>query len=333
MFEATFNGDGYYQSQLLIMLQLPTREVLRNKSPLELLVAPAYGIHYLDMSNGIPSEQYLLSHQWKKVKIPIAPKREVSSTGVLGFRRQYGMKSIGASTINKQIGNTLMRCAIEYHPPNCPWEKAQIVVMLSRTHRACDTIIVGPKQAAIEHMYQLLCVGSQWTEYVETILRKLTVNADQTEDDTDSSSAIDYPTIFPYRTCDIPLPRDNSGFVYLLISIRDFDRTYVGETTNIVRRLQNHNSGYGARGTTDPIYRPYFVAGYICGLGDFTKKERQALERRWQQYNLWMLSGGRTDVQTRINQGQRVVDDYNLNKPKELHITFIKTVNNNVVGG
>jgi len=334
MFEATFNGDGYYQSQLLIMLRLPTAEEIRKKSPLALFVAPAHGINGLDVSNGIPSEQDLLSHQWKPVKIPIAPKREVSSTGVLGFRRQYAMKTVGASTINKQIGNTLMRCAIEFNPSSCPWEKAQVVVMLSRTRRAGDTIIVGPKQAAIEHMFELLCISNQWTEYVETILRKLTVNSDATDDDTDSSSTIDYPTIFPYRTCDIPLPRDNSGYVYLLISIRDFNRAYVGETTNIIRRLQKHNSGYASRGTTDPIYRPYFVAGYICGLGDFTKVQRRTLEQQWQQYNRWvMLNGGRTDIQTRINQGQRVVDDYNSKRPKELHIIFIKTVNSGVIGG
>ena len=94
------------------------------------------------------------------------------------------------------------------------------------------------------------------------------------------------------------------------------------------------NSGYASRGTTDPIYRPYFVAGYICGLGDFTKVQRRALEQQWQQYNRWvMLNGGRTDVQTRINQGQRVVDDYNWKRPKELHIIFIKTVNSGVIGG
>eukprot|EP00957_Ditylum_brightwellii_P066472 5046553-Ditylum_brightwellii.AAC.1 len=94
---------------------------------------------------------------------------------------------------------------------------------------------------------------------MERVLDAVSINSNNLNE---NNSTLEYPEVFPYRVCDIPLPSDNTGYVYFLISCRDTGRTYIGQTINISRRLTEHNSGYGADGTTNPIYRPYAVAGY-----------------------------------------------------------------------
>jgi hypothetical protein len=61
------------------------------------------------------------------------------------------MRHIGSGTINKQTGNTIDgQCTIEMSEACCPWAKEQVVVMLSRTHIASDTIIVGETKFAVD---------------------------------------------------------------------------------------------------------------------------------------------------------------------------------------
>ena len=73
----------------------------------------------------------------------------------------------------------------------------------------------------------------------------------------------DYAEAYPYRAPDIRMPTDKTGFVNFLVSVRDFEKDYVGQTKCIVRRLQQHNSGCESTSTCDPFYRPYYVAAYI----------------------------------------------------------------------
>jgi hypothetical protein len=74
------------------------------------------------------------------------------------------MRHVGLGTINKQTGNTIDgRCAIEMSKSCSPWGKDQIVVMLCCTHRAHNTIIVGNKEFALNRMWDLITVGTQWT--------------------------------------------------------------------------------------------------------------------------------------------------------------------------
>ena len=54
---------------------------------------------------------------------------------------------------------------------------------------------------------------------------------------------------FLFRTCDISLPQCNTGFVYMLISIKDLSYTYIGMTDAIRRRVDEHNSGIGSKST------------------------------------------------------------------------------------
>ena len=45
------------------------------------------------------------------------------------------------------------------------------------------------------------------------------------------------------------LPDCNTGFVYMILSLKNKEFCYIGETISIRRRLQQHNSGYGSNST------------------------------------------------------------------------------------
>ena len=323
-FEATLNGDGYNQSQFLVMLDVPTAGDLKSRVPLPLMAAP-YGLTYLDLSNGVPTQEELVKRGWRLVKVGHIPERPITRRGLMGVRRQYALRHTGSSTINKQMGNTITgKCAVECSEGCAPWEKAQIVVCLSRTRLSKDTMIVGDETWAVNHMWKLITVCNQWVPYVEELLERLSVNGNGSCEGV--SRMMDYCEVFPYRTCDINLPTDSTGYVYMLVSVRDFDRDYVGQTENIVRRFDEHQRGYGARATSNPYYRPYCVAAYICGLSHMDKTQRESLERQWKLYNKGTLASGLRDLGSRIEQGQRIVNEYNETCDINEQIRFVVTI-------
>ena len=90
------------------MLEVPTVDTVHAWGPIKLLAAPRGGTHF-DKSNGIPTEKHLLVTNWKKVTINPAPDRNtcrVTVGSLMGMRKQYSLKHVGAGTTNKQTGNT-----------------------------------------------------------------------------------------------------------------------------------------------------------------------------------------------------------------------------------
>ena len=87
---------------------------------------------------------------------------------------------------------------------------------------------------------------------------------------------------YSYRIRDMPLPDCNSRFVYMLVSCKDTTDTYIGETKNIRRRLQQHNSGYGSQSTCPSHLRPFAVFALICGF-DGNKQLQTYVERLWKE--------------------------------------------------
>ena len=248
---------------------------------------------------------------WEEVKIGCAPERLVQARGgVQAKRRQYALKHIGAITINKSQGATLpLGLAVEMSRQYSPWEKGQIVVLLSRTTSGDRTVIVGDKQFAIDKMWELITQGNQWTSYCEHILRLISINAEGSNQQ--RRTIFEYPTVFPFRMCDGIIPTDNSGFVYCLVSVRNPSRIYIGETECLSQRLIQHNSGHGAEGTRDIRHRPWAVASYICGLSNMVSNDRFSLERDWKERVKHMRNNNQDDSYSWINAGSRIVSSYN----------------------
>ena len=154
IYECTINDnrERYNQSQLAFMLDLPSQKTIDHYDGILLWLPPA-GTQIINYNqNDLPNRQELIDLGWKEVTIGVAPERNVLVQGGLHAKRlMYSLKHIGAITINKSQGETLpLGLAVEITEKYSPWEKGQIVVVLSRTNKASSTIIVGDKHYAIQ---------------------------------------------------------------------------------------------------------------------------------------------------------------------------------------
>ena len=79
------------------------------------------------------------------MKVGIAPIRTHKiSVYIQAQRKQYALKHRVTSTIHAAMGDTLKKVAIQIAGSNYElWDKAQIIVALTRTKRGSDIIFVG----------------------------------------------------------------------------------------------------------------------------------------------------------------------------------------------
>jgi len=332
LYFATTNGEGFFHSQLMIMLEVPSSDTVRAKTAIPMFAAPP-GYDLEKIRDRVPTRDELLNDGWTEVRISCAPQYIITVEGIQGFRQQYSLVHIGTSTINKQTGNTIPRCAIEFsNKKSCPWERPQIVVMLSRTRLGRDTIIVGLRAYAIKRMWEIITTGNHWTDYIEHLLDTLSVSGldDDAEDERSQKcrDVFNYADTFPFRMSGSAPPNDWSGFVYCIASVIDVNRCYIGQAESLSERLDDHNNGNGA----DCRFAPYFTCAYICGLSHMNRNQRMYLESEWKRYVRLVMSQGRTDLMTRIEQGRRVVENYNSQHPKNIHIRFVVTVSRRTLG-
>jgi hypothetical protein len=96
--------------------------------------------------------------------------------------------------------------------------------MLSHTHIALDTLIVGETKFAVDKIWNLITTQTQWTAYIDQLLDRLSVNGNGGPI-CDVHTVISVPSVYPYRISDFSLPSDSIGFVYMLVSVKDCSRT------------------------------------------------------------------------------------------------------------
>ncbi len=65
-FEATVNGKGFNQSQLLVMCEIPNRDTIRGKFQIKLFAAPL-GVLHFDTTNGHIDQGNMIANGWKPV--------------------------------------------------------------------------------------------------------------------------------------------------------------------------------------------------------------------------------------------------------------------------
>ena len=206
------------------------------------------------------------------------------SGGYHAKRKKYSLKHIGALTVNKSQGDTLPAgLAIEIKGNGkAPWEKSKIVVAFSRAKTAAKTVVVGSKTFAINRIWELIATNTQWTDLMENILDQVTINGPRRAEESQGVPYfVDLPRNYPFRVCDASLPNDNTGYVYVLVSMRNKDFTYIGEAENVNVRERQHNTGHGAIGTAMPMDRPFKVAAYITGLSHCTTSDQMSMENQW----------------------------------------------------
>ena len=80
----------------------------------------------------------------------------------------------------------------------------------------------------------------------------------------------------------------------MILSTKDHNQNYIGQTMNLGRRLNEHNSGYGAVFTNQICYRPWFLFAYVVGFDKDTMKMKR-FEHRWQQARNRVVFRGEKD--------------------------------------
>ena len=92
------------------------------------------------------------------------------------------------------------------------WDKGQLIVIISRTRLAIDTIFVGDKESTLNALVAILKCRTQWTDHMENILKVVTINIDDDNVEIEENRGTMSHANFPYRPNDIRLPSDCSGY-------------------------------------------------------------------------------------------------------------------------
>ena len=77
------------------------------------------------------------------------------------------------------------------------------------------------------------------------------------------------------------LPEDNIWCCYVLLSCQDKKTTYIGQTSNLCRRLREHNSSFGLEPDSPEDLRPWAVAAYVTGFDADGRASTLAFESEW----------------------------------------------------
>ena len=326
IYEITFNEEGKFSNtQTVLLFDLPSQDDLDNWRKIKVLKAPL-GMKDVTFDSNKTKDEYL-NQQFEEILIGIAPQRtQFLANNCQAKRKQYGLKHRVTSTIHAAMGDTLSHMATEISRTDGNfkmWDKGQMIVILSRTKSAANTIFVGDKSDTLRALKDLLTRKTQWTDYMEEVLRLVTIN--HTNENHTTTRTL-RQQVFPYRICDIQLPQCNTGYVYMLLSIKDQNFTYIGKTKNIRTRIRQHNSGIGSI-STEPLHlRPYALFAYICGF-DSNNDLMFYIERIWKQKRDQLIINGINDIKAWALCGSEVISEIDRQsfgiKPNDLSLVCL----------
>jgi predicted GIY-YIG superfamily endonuclease len=138
------------------------------------------------------------------------------------------------------------------------------------------SFFIGNPKDVIESLWRTLLKRDQFSDYIRHLLDTLCHPQDN-----HGPFTIDQTTKHPYRPKDVQLPGRNDHCAYFLVSLGPSSptTTYIGETSNLKRRLNQHNSGNGSQSTNRPHLRPWALLGYVIGFE--SKQKRRNFEYQW----------------------------------------------------
>ena len=316
VYTITFNDNRKSNSQKALLFDLPSQQQLDAFEPIKILLAPP-GCKDIIYEEGMTKESFL-ERGFIETRVECSPQKiHFLTNNIQGIRKQYGLQHYVAGTIHSVMGDTLPSIATTFsvNDPNFSmWDKGQLLVIISRTRHAKDTIFVGEKNDTLNALVQILRVRTQWTDHMERILRVVTINEVENEEGIDSIDEnernMEYSN-YPYRITDISLPNDTSGYVYMLISLRCNDFVYIGKTKDLNQRLRAHQSGNGSYTTQPEHLRPYCYFAYICGF-DGNEATMFYIERQWKEIVVRMKTQGIHDPRLWACMGGNEVLNLNL---------------------
>jgi predicted GIY-YIG superfamily endonuclease len=205
-------------------------------------------------------------------------KYNLGNDGLYAWREQYGLRHRISMTIHSVMGSTVPKlvCQIGRGRQETLWEAAQVIVLLSRTRHANDIFFIGQANEVADVLWGALLQRDQFTEYINYLLKSLCHGKD-----TEGPFIIDQTLLHPFRPKDIQLPQANDYCCYMLVSLSDPTNTYIGQTDNLRRRINDHNSSQrGSLSTNRPKLKPWALLAYVVGFE--SREKSRAFENSWQ---------------------------------------------------
>lgn len=326
--EMTFNRPNYWsQGQVAIIRSSVTQYNVNHWKPITVFIGPIQDTmpptNYMNLS-----DEMLEVLGWKKYNVkPIKCQTETITKEMLGRRYQYPLRSRNAITFHKLMGDTIEKgiTQISSDPKSmyyC-WDRGIANVGLTRCPQSKNWYFVNPKgsEATANDIINILKKRTQFYEYTRMILQNLAQrfilhNDDEGMQDVVTEHSYNLPDIqmteFPYQLHAQTLPNASAtptGFLYLLLSLRDRNTTYIGQTTNLKRRLLLHNEGIH-KNTADWTYRPWVIVVFFTGFKN--DMERRQLEQVWFRYrDQAKINQGCISVMEIINLGIQLCTNYN----------------------
>jgi predicted GIY-YIG superfamily endonuclease len=220
---------------------------------------------------------------WKRVNIKTSPdKTHHCYGGMFAKRHQYGMRPLAATTLHKAMGNDyhkIASCVIDDGISGYRlWDKAQLLVLISRVHYLKNIIFIGNKEETAEKLLELVSLQPKYALYMDYIIKCLT----QTSSDS-LSPVINLGSTVPFHLCSAECPKKDDvkkGYTYLLISIPQPTKSYIGQGQDLNERIQQHNKGWSHNWTNSIDLRPWACMAYVIGFQ--SKKHRLRFESLWQ---------------------------------------------------
>ena len=162
--------------------------------------------------------------------------------------------------------------------PNFKLREEQVVVLLSWTHYAKKFILLGIQTKHVKHWY-VYSKKSAYTDYMGYMVENISGAEQQQQEQNALEINFTFSTL---RSANAELPFDDLGYAYILFSVRQRQTTYIGQTKNLSKRLQQHNRGTGAKQTQPEYLRPWSLLAYVAGFNQ-NRQEHISFETEWQK--------------------------------------------------
>ena len=295
--EMTFNSPNVWdQGDVCILRHLPSQAGIDKWDSLKgFLNHSSVNLPPVDFQS--MSDEALEASGWKPIDIPSHTSEKISVRNVIGQRTQYPIHSRHASTIHKVCGDTLQKGATRISDnPSSPyylWEKGLAVVLLTRFEKLSDLIFVDPGgiQNVIDVLWSTLKLRSPYQLFQRQIIDKIAVRFVLPDENSITPFRVPQPPIvryidnqeFPFVRSFYGIPSKNAtdeGFLYMLYSTSHPGASYIGQTSNLKKRLQAHNKGHQEH-IADPTKRPWAPLVYFTGFE--SDHQRMSLELEWQR--------------------------------------------------
>jgi hypothetical protein len=259
----------FSQGQLAIVTRLPDTSLPFARQRLTLRLAPPC-FRQIDLAN-IPSH-------WQEVSVgPRTTPAIVVGRGLqMGRRTQFPVRYHLTSTIHRIQGETVSIYATQISETDRHyrlWQKEQLTVLISRARQCADIIFVGSHSQTRDAIVKILSRTSKWDNIVENFISALDISSHPPVREIRMEL---HPFLPFYRE----LPSACCGYVYLLVSIPDPHRCFIGEADDLKKCLREHNTGYGAVATRSTEFHPWGVFAFICGFQYHGIDQQSAVHER-----------------------------------------------------